>query len=122
MGVLGALKPSGLCAQDLHQFATLIHLHHDVGAADEFALDVKLGNGRPVAVFLDALANLLIFQNIHGFDRLGIDATCFQNLDGAAGKPALWKAGVTFHEQQDVVALDELVDALLRVAHDGFFQ
>src|SRR5687767_6652329 len=38
-------------AQDLLQFAALVHLHHDVRAADEFALHIQLGDGGPVAVF-----------------------------------------------------------------------
>src|SRR5689334_17014558 len=43
--------------QHLLQLARLVHLHHDVRAADEFAAHVQLGDGGPVAVFLDALAN-----------------------------------------------------------------
>ena len=36
----------------------LEHLAGDVAAADEFALDVELGNRRPVGVFLDPLTNV----------------------------------------------------------------
>ena len=34
---------TGSGAQRLLEFARLVHLHHDVRAADEFALDIKLG-------------------------------------------------------------------------------
>jgi hypothetical protein len=49
-------------AQYLLQLAALVHFHHDVGAANEFALDVKLGDRRPVAVFLDALADRIVLD------------------------------------------------------------
>jgi hypothetical protein len=38
---LGRLKSA---ADHLLQFPVLIHFHHDVGAADEFAFDVELGD------------------------------------------------------------------------------
>jgi hypothetical protein len=38
-------------------------------------------------------------------------------LDGTTGKTAHGKAGVAFHEQGDLVAFDDFVDALLGVAH-----
>src|SRR5690606_39014601 len=58
-------RGSGLAVDHLLQLARFVHLHHDVRATDEFALDVQLGNGGPVAVVLDALANLLVFQYVH---------------------------------------------------------
>src|SRR5256885_1258423 len=48
---------SGLGCQQLLQLARLVHLHHDVRAADELALHVELGDRGPVAVVLDALAD-----------------------------------------------------------------
>ena len=39
-----------LVGKQLLQFAGLEHLTDDVAAADEFALDVKLRNGRPVRI------------------------------------------------------------------------
>jgi hypothetical protein len=42
--------------QEFLQLAGLKHLAHDVAAADELALDVELGDGRPGGEVLDALA------------------------------------------------------------------
>src|SRR5207344_3661658 len=46
-----------LFGQQLLQFARLEHLAHDIAAADEVPLDVKLRNGRPVGIGLDAVAH-----------------------------------------------------------------
>jgi len=40
------------------EFAGLEQLADDVAAADELALDVELGNGRPVRIGLDAVAQI----------------------------------------------------------------
>jgi hypothetical protein len=101
----------------LCQFARLVHLHHDVRAADEFALDVELGDGGPAAVFLDALADAVVFQHVHGLHRLGVHTAGLENLDGATRKTALGKARGALHEQQDFVGFHQVVNALLCVAH-----
>src|SRR5512145_371544 len=62
----GASGGSALRAQYLLKLARLEHLHHDVRTADELALDIELGDGRPVAVILDALADGLVLQHIDG--------------------------------------------------------
>jgi hypothetical protein len=109
--------PGGRGAQDLLQLAALVHLHHDVRAADEFALDVQLRNGRPVAEFLDGLADLIVLQHVHGLEVLRIHATGLEDLDRAARETALGKVGIALHEQHHVAILDKLLDALLNVAH-----
>jgi hypothetical protein len=38
------------------QFAGLEHFPDDVAAADEFAFDIELGNGRPIGELLNAFA------------------------------------------------------------------
>jgi len=108
---------SGGRANQLLQLAFFVHLQHDVGAADEFALDVELRNGRPVAVALDAFADFGIFEHVDGFQALGVHPARLENLHRAPGKTALRKAGRAFHEQQDVVLLDQVVNALMGVAH-----
>src|SRR5450755_4692643 len=106
---------SGGNAERRLQLAGLVHLGHDVRAADEFAVDVELGNRRPVGVALDALADLLVLEDV---DRLQVaDAAGLQDLDGAAGKAAHRKLGRSLHEENDAVVLDEIVDALMNVAH-----
>ena len=111
----------GRGAERLGQLAVLVHLHHDVRATNEFALHVELGNGRPVAVFLDALANTVIFQHVHCFYGLGIDTAGLQDLNGAARKTTLGKAGVALHEQKDFVGFHQFVNALMCVAHKSAF-
>jgi len=44
----------------------LKHLGHDVRAANEFTVDIELGNGWPVGVLLDALTNTFIIKNVDG--------------------------------------------------------
>ncbi len=114
-------RGSGFClaAEHLLEFARLVHLHHDVRAADELALHVQLRDGGPVAVFLDALADLLVFQHVHRGHGLGVHAAGLEDLDGAAREAAHREAGASLHEQQDVVGLDEGVDALLGVVAHG---
>src|SRR5690606_18165767 len=104
---------------DLLQFARLVHLHHDVGATDELAAHVELRDGRPLAVVLDALANAVVFQHVHGLECLGVDTTGLEDLHGTARKAAHGKARAAFHEEHDVVGLDQLVDLAVNVAHVG---
>ena len=85
-------KVSGLAVDHLLQFARFVHVHHDVRAADEFAFDVQLRNGGPVAVFLDALADFSVVQHVHCFDGLGIHATGLEDLDRAALEMRQWQA------------------------------
>src|SRR4028119_108313 len=42
-----------LLVEELLKLAGLVHLHHDVGAADEPALHVELGDGGAVGIFPD---------------------------------------------------------------------
>src|SRR5574337_2037522 len=101
--------------EQLLQFARLVHLHHDVRAADELALDVQLRDRRPVGVILDALADLLVLEDV---DRLQVgDPAGLQHLDRAAREPAHRVLGGALHEKHDAFALDELVDALPDVTH-----
>src|SRR5258708_32615157 len=66
--------------EQLLQFARFVHFHHDVRAADEFALHVELRNGRPVREPLDALADFVVFEHVAGFDFAA--APRLRSLDG----------------------------------------
>ena len=46
----------------------LEHFDHDVGAADELAVNVELGNGGPVGVGFDALPDGLVCEYIEGLE------------------------------------------------------
>ena len=111
-----ALTVTPLSAKKLLQLAGLEHLADDVAAADELALDVKLRNGRPVRIGLDAVAQLGGFQNVQA---LVADPDVIEDLHHLTGKTALRKLRRPLHEQHDVVRLhfivDELLDAHIRV-------
>src|SRR3712207_1015726 len=111
---------SGLPAGDaafcevLLQLARLEHLADDVAAADEFALDVELRDGRPVGVFLDALAELVGVEHV---DALVVDAEVVEDADHLGREAAHRKLRRALHEQHDVVRLHLAVDPTLDVAH-----
>ena len=77
----GSGRGAGLLQQGL-ELAGLVHLGHDVRAADEFAGHVQLRDGRPVRVFLDALADFVVLQHVDRHQLL--DATALEDLDGLA--------------------------------------
>src|SRR5262252_665260 len=106
-----ALTGSGGRAQRLLQLARLVHLHHDVRAADELAVDVELRDGGPVGIFLDALADALVLEDVDGLEV--VDAAGVEDLDGAAREAAHRELRRALHEEHDPVVLDEVVDALL---------
>src|SRR5687768_9997116 len=70
----------------LFELAAFEHLHHDVRPADELALDVQLGHRRPVAVMLDALADLGVLEHV---DRLVGHAKMVEDRHRPARKTAL---------------------------------
>src|SRR5579872_1564883 len=96
------------------EFARLEHLARDVAPAYEFPLDVKLGNRWPIGVFLDALTNVGILEHVHAdYGR----AEIIEDLDDLAGKPALRKLGRPFHEQDNRIIRNDLLDAFASVSH-----
>src|ERR1019366_3390539 len=105
-----------LVGKQLLQLAGLEHLADDVAAADELALDVKLRNGRPVGIGLDAVAQIGGFEDIQA---LIADPDVIENLHHLPGKTALRKLRRPLHKQYDVVRLhfvvDKLFDAHIRV-------
>src|SRR5512145_1926036 len=62
-GDLGGGLDHALLGEELLQLARLEHLGDDIAAADELALDEQLRNGRPVGIFLDALAQRFGFED-----------------------------------------------------------
>ncbi len=105
-----ALIEHALVGEQLLQFAGLEHLADDIAAADELALDVKLRNGRPVRIGLDAVTQVGGFKNVQA---LVADPDVIEDLDHLAGKTALRKLRRALHEQHDVVRLHFIVDELL---------
>lgn len=56
-----------LGAEEGLQGFVLVHFLEDVAAADEFAVDVELGEGGPVSVDLDLLSHDGVVQHVDGF-------------------------------------------------------
>src|ERR1700761_1357137 len=112
----GSAGGDALVGEQLLQLTGLEHLADDIAAADELALDVKLGNGRPVRIGLDAVAQLGGFENVQ---TLIADPDVIEDLHHLAGKTALRKLRRALHEQHDVVRLHFIVDELLD-AHSFF--
>jgi hypothetical protein len=94
------------------QFAALKHFADDVAAADEFAFDVELRDGRPVGEFLHALADFLIGQHVHVVIR---DAHVVEDANDHVGEPALGLLGGAFHEQHDRMFAHGLADLVLDI-------
>jgi hypothetical protein len=102
--------------QEFLQFSRFEHFGGDVAAADEFAFDIKLRNGRPVGILLDALTDGKILENIHGLEG---NLEMLENGGNLAGKPSHGKFRGSLHEENDVVALDFVVNGFQDVGHDA---
>src|SRR5437773_394700 len=109
---------SGLGAEHLLQLAGLVHLAHDVRAADEFAVDVELRDRRPVGVLLDALTDLGVCENV---DCVGIlHAAGDKELDRQLREAALRELRGSLHVEHDAMSRHLVLDSLLDI-HAGHF-
>src|SRR5262249_14515000 len=82
----------------------------DVAAADEFALNVKLRDGRPLGIGLDALTQLVVLEHVK---TLIGHAEIIEDLHDLAGEAAHRKLRRALHEQHHLVSLDLVVDELI---------
>jgi hypothetical protein len=94
---------SGVAAvQYLLQLAGLVHLHHDVRAADKLAAHIQLRNGWPVAVVLDALADAVVLKYVHRLERLGIDPDRPSGSGWHGPRSRTWgKLALALHEKNE---------------------
>lgn len=74
-------------AQHVAQQARLVHVEHDVAAADEAALDEDLRDGGPIGEELDFLADVLVVQDVDGGEAG--QALIFEDLADRPAEPAL---------------------------------
>src|SRR6185436_4587258 len=84
-----------------------------VRAADEFAVDVELRNGRPVRVLLDAFADRLVGEHVDAGEL--VHAAGIEHLHREGREAALRKLRRALHEQHDAIAGDLILDALLSI-------
>src|SRR6187551_636979 len=75
---------SALRGQQRRQLALGVHFAHDVGAADELALDVELRVGRPARVLLQPLAQLGIGEDVVGLE---LHAGLLEDTDDGRREP-----------------------------------
>src|SRR5579862_2692454 len=104
------LDRDALALEQRLQLAGLEHFAHDIAAADELALDVKLRDGWPVRIALDAAAQVVVFEHVEAFIR---HAQVIEDLHDLAGEAAHRELRRALHEQHDVVGLYLIVDELL---------
>ena len=93
----------------LDEFTALKHFADDVAAADEFAFNVKLRNGWPVAEGFDAFAKFWVGKDVDAFE---LHAHMGQDLHNGGRKAALWKDWCTLHEKHDIVVGNILLDTV----------
>src|SRR5574340_426316 len=96
--------------QHFLDFALLVHLDHDVGPADQFALDVQLREGRPVGVVLQVFEDFRVGQHVDGQEILY--TASLQDLRSARREAALRKLWRAFHVQYDGIVGDLVTDAV----------
>ena len=114
-GLFGRVVAQHFGRQHGRQLAVLEHLAQNVGAADEFAFDEQLRNGRPVGEIFDALTRFGIDQNIDRDDFFDLNAAAFEDFDREGGKAALRKLRRAFHIENDRVVRDLLENFAFRV-------
>jgi hypothetical protein len=107
------VTPPGLVERGL-QFAAVVHLERDVAAAQQLALHIELGIGRPVGPALEAFAHLRVFEDV---DVLEARATRAERADGLGREAALREIRRTLHEEHDRRGGELVLDALFD-AHD----
>src|SRR5690242_10098123 len=100
-----------LDAERLLQLAGLVHLHDDVAAADELAVDEQLRDRRPVGKCRELLPNPRIREDVHRGKGL---PKRLQSGDRPCRETTGRLVGVALHEENHWVLVD---CALNRVAH-----
>jgi len=96
------------------QLSARVQLAYDIASADELAVYIDLGDGRPVAVSLDSVAHFLVRQHVN---RAIGHAQLLENLDRRRREAALRKTTIAFHENDDSVAIDRTTDSLDCISH-----
>src|SRR4030095_15892000 len=88
-----------------------------VATAEEFAVYVELRNRRPVGVFLDPLADLIVREHVNC--KIIGHAAALEDLDDGRREAALRKLRRALHVQHDAVRLDLVEDGVLDAHGDA---
>ncbi|KAG5717687.1 hypothetical protein E4T56_gene1843 [Termitomyces sp. T112] len=108
------LRGQTVLLQQALKLAGLVHFHHDVAAAQKFALHIELGDGRPIRIGLDALTDFHVLQHVN---RMIGHAQMFENGNRAAGKTTLREKRGALHEQHDIIRVHNIGNASLDIGH-----
>ena len=73
-----------------------MHFLHNIAAANELALDVKLRNSWPVGKLFDAFPNLLICKHVYVFPV--VDTVKLKDLDCIITETTSWHLLASLHE------------------------
>src|SRR5215471_13896621 len=87
-GLRAFLYGQALFLKQVLQLTRLEHLADDIAAADEFSLNVELRDGRPVGIRLDAVAHVVVFEDVEPF--IG-NPQIVQDLHHLARESAHWE-------------------------------
>src|SRR5260221_5618914 len=133
VATLGLASPSllrGDCNHLLHhpqQLATPVHVHHNVAATHQFALNVELRDRRPIRIGLECLAKLWILEDI---DMREASLAPAKRIHYLSGETALRKIRRAFHKEhygaRRQIVLDpfngctSLIALLARSLHENF--
>jgi hypothetical protein len=104
------LYPARLDAQYPVELSRGVELLDGVAAADELSPDIELGNRGPGGVGLDALAQRLVPQHV---GRAVVGDQVVEDANDGTGEATPGGSAAALHEEQDVVRLDERVDAVV---------
>ena len=102
-----ALRRAVLDAEGLRQLARLVHLHHDVAAPDQLAVDEQLWDRRPVGEGRELLADAGIGQDVHR--REAASSAC-SAATVRAREAARGSVRGALHEEDHGVLGDRLLD------------
>ena len=83
-----------------------MHFLHDIASSDEFAFDVDLGYGWPVAVFLDMLSKFIILKDINILEFLY--SVKLEDLSHIITEATSWHLSGSLHEQSNIILSNPL--------------
>mmetsp|Transcript_8074 Transcript_8074/g.18448 ORF Transcript_8074/g.18448 Transcript_8074/m.18448 type:complete len:289 (+) Transcript_8074:337-1203(+) len=94
------------------QLSCFCHLPAYVRSSYELRPDVQLRNRRPLGEFLDRLPQAWVALLVQAVDALVVHLELIHESDCSVGEAALRCLARSFHEQDDGVAIDDILDLL----------
>ena len=111
--LLRSLLDEALSREEFFHAAISMHLLDYVAAADQLPLHVQLRECGPVRPLLHRLSQLLVGKNVHIL--VVVDAVELEDLDDIVGEAAPGHLLRALHEEDQIVALDPLIELLIEL-------